>query len=339
MAGGEDEGGIHSSEGVLLATGGYDHTIRLWQAHSGLNHKTFQHTDSQVNCLEITPDRQLLAAAGYQHIRMYDITSNNPSPVIQYEGIKLNITALGFTEDGKWLYTGGEDCNAKIWDLRSHSLQAQSIFQVSAAVNCAWLHPNQVEMIVGDQSGHIHIWDLRNNHNERLIPETQASIQSVSIDDAGTWMAAVNNKGNCYVWSLKSGEGEERTKLTPRSKIPAHPRYALKCKFSPDSSLLATTSADGTCKLWNTSDFSLSLELSVNNTPKSSSTPENSADMEAKTQRWVWDLAFSADSQYIFTASSDHLSRLWSVQDGCVKREYDGHQKAVTCLAFRDGQT
>lgn len=31
---------------ILLATGGYDHTIKLWQAHSGMCSKTLQHADS-----------------------------------------------------------------------------------------------------------------------------------------------------------------------------------------------------------------------------------------------------------------------------------------------------
>ena len=57
-------------------------------------------------------------------------------------------------------------------------------------------------------------------------------------------------------------------------------------------------------------------------------------------QRWVWDVAFSADSQYMFTASSDGVAKLWSIPDAEVKRTYkeNGHTKAVTCLAFRDGQ-
>lgn len=38
----------------------------------------------------------------------------------------------------------------------------------------------------------------------------------------------------------------------------------------------------------------------------------------------------------LFTASSDGVARLWSVDTGEVKREYSGHQKAVICLAFRD---
>lgn len=31
---------------MILATGGYDHTIKLWQAYSGMCTRTLQHADS-----------------------------------------------------------------------------------------------------------------------------------------------------------------------------------------------------------------------------------------------------------------------------------------------------
>lgn len=55
---------------------------------------------------------------GHQHIRMYDLSSANPNPVINYDGVSKNVTGVGFQEEGKWMYTGGEDCSARIWDLR-----------------------------------------------------------------------------------------------------------------------------------------------------------------------------------------------------------------------------
>ncbi|XP_014649038.1 target of rapamycin complex subunit LST8 [Diceros bicornis minor] len=317
--------GTVGSDPVILATAGYDHTVRFWQAHSGICTRTVQHQDSQVNALEITPDRSMIAAAGYQHIRMYDLNSNNPNPIISYDGVNKNIASVGFHEDGRWMYTGGEDCTARIWDLRSRNLQCQRIFQVNAPINCVCLHPNQAELIVGDQSGAIHIWDLKTDHNEQLIPEPEVSITSAHIDPDASYMAAVNSAGNCYVWNLTGGIGDEVTQLIPKTKIPAHTRYALQCRFSPDSTLLATCSADQTCKIWRTSNFSLMTELSI----KSSNPGESS-------RGWMWGCAFSGDSQYIVTASSDNLARLWCVETGEIKREYGGHQKAVVCLAFND---
>lgn len=49
---------------------------------------------------------------------MYDLNSNNPNPIISYDGVNKNIASVGFHEDGRWMYTGGEDCTARIWDLR-----------------------------------------------------------------------------------------------------------------------------------------------------------------------------------------------------------------------------
>lgn len=51
----------------------------------------------------------------------------------------------------------------------------------------------QAELIVGDQSGAIHIWDLKTDHNEQLIPEPEVSITSAHIDPDASYMAAVNS--------------------------------------------------------------------------------------------------------------------------------------------------
>nr|CAI5845581.1 unnamed protein product [Callosobruchus analis] len=303
---------------IILATGGYDHTIKLWQTHTGICNRTMQHADSQVNDLEISHDKHLLAAASYQHIYMYDLTSNNPNAIVNYEGTSKNVTSVGFQEDGKWMYSGGEDCRARIWDLRSRNNQCPKIFEVQAAINCTCLHPNQVELFVGDQNGIIYRWDIRTDNNEQLIPENDAMILDIDISPDSKLMASVNNKGRCYIWSLESGVGDAPTKLTPKHKFEAHKRHALKCKFSPDSSLLITTSADQTARIWSTETFQMLQELKQEN------------------QRWVWDAAFSGDGQYVFTASSDGYAKLWNVKSGAMERDYAGHQKAVVALAFRD---
>uniref|UniRef100_A0A673U1X4 Target of rapamycin complex subunit LST8 n=1 Tax=Suricata suricatta TaxID=37032 RepID=A0A673U1X4_SURSU len=207
--------GTVGSDPVILATAGYDHTVRFWQAHSGICTRTVQHQDSQVNALEVTPDRSMIAAAGYQHIRMYDLSSNNPNPIISYDGVNRNIASVGFHEDGRWMYTGGEDCTARIWDLRSRNLQCQRIFQVNAPINCVCLHPNQAELIVGDQSGAIHIWDLKTDHNEQLIPEPEVSITSAHIDPDASYMAAVNSTAPCHLLCRPDVQDLEDIQLLP----------------------------------------------------------------------------------------------------------------------------
>ena len=49
---------------VTLATAGYDHTIKFWEAVSGVCYNSIQFNESQVNCLVVSPNRNLLAASG-----------------------------------------------------------------------------------------------------------------------------------------------------------------------------------------------------------------------------------------------------------------------------------
>ncbi|NXL99806.1 LST8 protein, partial [Tyrannus savana] len=310
--------GTVGSDPVILATAGYDHTVRFWQAHSGICTRTVQHQDS-VSLPGLGAPR-----GGPGGCSLPTLTAPAAGPASGTSGgqgcplVQQCPGAVG-------LIPGCQTRPLLAVCRRSRNLQCQRIFQVNAPINCVCLHPNQAELIVGDQSGAIHIWDLKTDHNEQLIPEPEVSVNSVHIDPDASYMAAVNSSGNCYVWNLTGGIGEEVTQLIPKTKIPAHNRYALQCKFSPDSTLLATCSADQTCKIWRTSNFSLMTELSI----KSNNPGETS-------RGWMWDCAFSGDSQYIVTASSDNLARLWCVETGEIKREYSGHQKAVVCLAFND---
>lgn len=62
----------------------------------------------------------------------------------------------------------------------------------------------KAELFVGDQSGVIHIWDLKTDHNEQLIPEPEVSVNSVHIDPDASYMAAVNSSVcifvSCYLY-------------------------------------------------------------------------------------------------------------------------------------------
>lgn len=53
--------------------------------------------------------------------------------------------------------------------FRTRNLQCQRIFQTNAPITSICLHPNQGELILGDQSGLLHLWDLKTDHNEQLV--------------------------------------------------------------------------------------------------------------------------------------------------------------------------
>jgi WD40 repeat protein len=50
---------MQQANSVILATAGYDHKINFWEPPSGVCSRTLRYSDSQVNCLRITPDKQV----------------------------------------------------------------------------------------------------------------------------------------------------------------------------------------------------------------------------------------------------------------------------------------
>ena len=372
---------------VVLATASYDHTIRLWEATSGVCHRTLQYADSvrppppppppppgppaarppaprtcpapppnpaaggglrpvpdprrccpcpgrgggadprrppapqQVNKLEITSDKQYLAAAGNPHVRLFEVNSSNGQPVSSYDGHQGNVTAVGFQRDNKWMFTGSEDGTVKIWDLRAPGYQRQ--YESRAAVNTVALHPNQGELISGDQNGNIRVWDLRENLcSSEYVPEVGTAVRSISVASDGSLAVAANNSGTCFVWQLVSkgeaaGASQGVTHFEPLHKLQAHDGKVLKCLLSPDVQHLATTSSDNTIKIWQLDGFGLKQTLVGH-------------------QKWVWDCVFSVDAAYLVTASSDCTARLWDLSASEAIRVYSGHHKAVVCCALND---
>ncbi|DAZ97773.1 TPA: hypothetical protein N0F65_009519 [Lagenidium giganteum] len=301
--------------GVVLATAGYDHTIRFWEAASGTCNRTVKYPDSQVNCLQITPDKKYIAAAGNPHIRLFEINSNNPNPVTSYDGHASNVTSIGFQKNGKWMYSCSDDGTMKIWDLRAPGCQRN--YEIGVPLNSVVLHPNQAELVVGDQNGCVRVYDLTANAcSTKLVPDGECGIRSVDVVRDGSALVAANNKGKCFFYTPKAGENQYEL----RHSMKAHDGYILKCKISTNGKLLATCSSDKTAKIWSMDEqanYPLVHTLGGH-------------------QRWVWDCSFSAVSSYLVTCSSDQSARLWDLSQGEAIRHYNGHHKAVICVALND---
>lgn len=92
--------------------------------------------------------------------------------------------------------------------------------------------------------------------------------------------------------------------------------------------MLATSSADGSVKIWKTVDFA-SGNFSAQKEYK---------DPKVIGMCWVWDLAFTSDGKHMISVSSDKNARLWDVNTGEIVQVFSGHSKPISCLAFSDSK-
>jgi G protein beta subunit-like protein len=170
--------------------------------------------DSQINRLEITPDKQFIAAAGNPLIRLYEIQhqsgntilSNHNPPngntgekssqdpaVLTLEGHTGNVTSIGLQKDGRYLYSGSEDGTLKVWDL-SNPYCSRS-YNVGAPVTSVCLRTDRDELITGDQNGFVKIWDLGGSgsgSNSGLIHSVKPSSAFESLTQNTTGSISCN---------------------------------------------------------------------------------------------------------------------------------------------------
>lgn len=91
------------------------------------------------------------------------------------------------------MVTSSEDYSVKVWDTRSGTLQRN--YMHKAPVNDVVIHPNQGELISGDGSGTVRVWDLGESRcTHQLIPEEDVSVASVSVASDGSLLCVGNNK-------------------------------------------------------------------------------------------------------------------------------------------------
>lgn len=96
--------------------------------------RTLQYADSQVNKLEITAEKQYIAAAGNSQIRLFDVNSNDPQPVSSFDGHVGNVTAVGFQKDSKWMFSGAAFFRWRVTVEACHIASRMPSF-----VTAAWL--------------------------------------------------------------------------------------------------------------------------------------------------------------------------------------------------------
>lgn len=358
---------------VILVSAGYDHTIRFWEALTGVCSRTIQHTESQVNSLEITNDKRYLAACGSRKVNLYDISSTNPSPVSSFEGHSGNVTNVGFQREGRWVCTSSEDGTVRVWDTRARAVQRTYTSALSGSpsgtpINSVVVHPNQGELISCDGDGVVAVWDLAENkcaaRAQTAAPGADTRpLQSVTCAADGSIVVAAGATGDCYVWSIGQNGGSagsgggSAASLHAYGAFRAHATHVTRVLLSGDCRHLATCSADHTARVWAVPPLEgegaqrgerggcqVSDEGTVWRRLDGDATTAGSMGSmgfaEETTlrahQRWVWDCAFSADSAYLVTAGSDHYVRLWDLSTNETVRQYNGHSKGVVCVALND---
>ncbi|KAG8773670.1 hypothetical protein FRC12_002387 [Ceratobasidium sp. 428] len=114
-----------SPDGLLLASGSDDRTIRLWEASSGqpIGQPLKGHT-KPVDLVRFSPDSRYIASSSVDALRIWDISSKALHGETLTPMFEEVVDAV-FASDGNSLMSAHYNGAAKIWDVRSLGIQTE----------------------------------------------------------------------------------------------------------------------------------------------------------------------------------------------------------------------
>jgi len=200
----------YSRDGKVIATGGGDGTVALWDAASGKLIRRMTSHPTQVDDL-IVP----------------------------------GVFSLAFSPDGKLLVSGGGDDRPKVWDVRSGQVRrvlGKTIHSIRAA---AWSPDGRFVASVGQDEGVqevVWLFDAGRGGPPTELRGPEQGIESLRFSPSSKTLVAGDQQGGLVFYDLTRGR-EPRRVAWNKDWI-----YAL--AFSPDGKTLACTGGeDGSIRL------------------------------------------------------------------------------------------
>ena len=290
-----------SPDGRLLASGGGDGMVRLWNPATGRPVGAPMHASAihGVYAVAFSPDGRLLASGGGDGtVRLWNPATGRPvGAPMQASNASNGVSAVAFSPDGRLLASGGGGGTVRLWNPATGRpvgapMHASAIHGVYAVA----FSPNGRLLASGGGDGTVRLWNPATGHPvgapiAATIPFNGVSAVAFSPD--GTLLASADGGGTVRLWNPATGKpvGAPIQASNAGNGVPG-------VAFSPHGDLLATADGDGTVRLWDP----------VTGQPVG-------APIQASSKT-VWGVAFSPDGRLLASADGDGMVRLWNAATG-----------------------
>jgi hypothetical protein len=233
---------------AVLASGGQDGAVKLWDATAGQHTTTVSLGNAWVEHLSWRPPADATSGAGGAGSPLLFAAAGRSLVALRPDGTVAHtfkpapktISALALQPAGGAVaaaYFGG----VVLWDTDDFVVQKELPY--ASGIHALTWSPDSKWLVSGNQDPSVHLW-IPETDIELHMSGYETKVKHLSFDHTSRWLATSGGSDGC-IWDC-AGAG-------PEGREPAMlPHEAPVCalKFQNNHGLLATGSQDGVVQLW-----------------------------------------------------------------------------------------
>lgn len=300
-----------SPDGKLVASGGYDKVVHIWDSATGQVRATCKGHASGVLSLAFAPNGKTLysgsGSGGAGELKMWETATGKEKGTLQSPGRSGgSYHALSCSSDGRAIaaaVSGG----LRIWDLTSE--KARDIFVASDyTIHSVAFSPNNTVVAAGCSDRVIRLFDAMTvKPTSTLSGGHSNAVSSLAFSSDGKTLASASYDHLVKLWDVDKGEAV--------TTFRGHGSEVYGVALSPDGKTVASAGYDHTVRLWNAASGDNLAVINAHAGPALA-------------------VAFSPDSRTLASSGQDCTVKLWEVPSGKEASFHKVHTGRTTCVAF-----
>ena len=306
----------YSSDGIWIASGGTDRTVRLWRADDRQECAVLHGHTAFVKEVAFETDGRRVASTsssfgsqgydGDSTVRLWD-WNDDGLPLLR--GHTSYVYPVAYSPDGQWIASGSWDHTVRLWDAQKGEHCAT--FPHRGTVRALAFGPDSAWLVSAcDADEKLQVWNVVTGRRRTEVQGTGKVVLAVAINPDGTRVAAADQNGAVSVSEMATG----RNVHSLREDGEWCAKTAL--AYSPDGWRLTGTGKDlATIAVWDAQTHQQTGRLAGHTRP-------------------VYSVAYSPDGHRLVSASSDHTVRVWDMATEKCVAVLEGHTDEVFAAIF-----